>query len=87
MSPTLGLHYAPHIDPRILHNLERAARTCGLPLEQLELLGQCEMVAIDFVAATIQGDAHSFLANVDWDHLEGLYNSHQITVPQPLVVS
>jgi hypothetical protein len=87
MSSQLGLHYAPHLDSRILHNLEMAGRSIGLPLEQLELLGQCQSIAVEFTNAVISDCGQTYLACVDWNHLDGLYQSHRITMPQALMVS
>ncbi len=84
MSPSLGLHYAPHLNAHVVDNLERAGRQCGLPLAQLELLGQDETVALDFIASVIGRYTMRYLAEVDWDRLEALYQSHKVSLPQIL---
>ncbi len=85
MSSKLGLHYAPHLNAQTLDSLEMAGRQCGLPLAQLELLGQDEAVAREFVGSIVARRSIQFLAAVDWDRLEALYQSHKITMPQILV--
>ncbi len=77
MSSTLGLRYAPYMNADVAKNLEIAGRHAGLPLSQLELLGQDEGVALDFVAAIIARRSQQFLATVDWDRLEALYQQHR----------
>lgn len=68
----LELDYSPHVPLAELHALEQVARRVGLPLHELELLGQDRALAAAFVAAHSEGQEKAFLEEVDWDHLEVL---------------
>ncbi len=81
---SLGLSYAPHLDATTAFELEHAGRRYGLALAQIELLGQSHVTATNFISAVRTGTADRFLAGVDWDHLEHLYQSHKVTLPQVL---
>jgi hypothetical protein len=72
----LDLDYAPHVPMATLHRLEAAARRMGLPLHQLELLGQDANVAEGFVMACMLGDSENFCLAVDWQELEERREAH-----------
>ncbi len=71
----LDLDYNPAVSARLIATLERRARTLGLDLDTVELLGQEARVAVAFVRATRAGDAHSFVARVDFDALRRMRKS------------
>ncbi len=82
MSSKLGLRYAPNLNPAIAANLELAGRQSGMPLGELELLGQDEAFALDFIASVVANRARLFLVGVDWEHLEDLYQrNHAMIAP------
>lgn len=58
-------------------DLTDAARRAGVPLWQLELLGQDEAVAQAFIQAARQGDAHAYMRDVEWDVLETRYQARR----------
>lgn len=66
----LELDYAPDVPLRVLHALERQGKALGLPLHQLELLGQDSGTAQGFIEACRQGDDEDYLMDVDWAMLE-----------------
>lgn len=71
----LDLHPALPLEVRM--DLEDAARGAGLPLWQLELLGQDESVAQEFVDAARRGTARGYLEGVEWDLLEARYQGRR----------
>lgn len=71
------LDYGPAVPDAVLRDLEGAARDVGLPLEQLELLGQDLLAALRFAASVREGDHQRFLADVDWDRLESAYRARK----------
>jgi len=69
--PLLELDYGPDVPLAVLHALERAGRRIGLPLHQMELLGQDEQTARGFVAAVEEGRQEEYIeGHVDWAVLE-----------------
>lgn len=65
----LGLDYAPDVAPRLLEAMERAGKRTGISLEHMELLGQTETAARDFVHAVEAGEEDEFLDHIYWDTL------------------
>ncbi len=80
MSPTLGLAYDSRVDPHIIARLEGAARRVGLPLGDVELLGQSEVASMAFVSAVEGGKIRDFLATFDWAPLEAAMEVRRDTV-------
>lgn len=66
----MELAYAPSLTDALIARLEEAARGVGLPLREIELLGQDPHIARAFVDSVQSGDHDAFLTGVDWD---GLY--------------
>lgn len=58
-------------------DLQEAARGAGLPLWQLELLGQDETTATHFVEAVRRGEVRPFMEGVEWDVLEARYQARK----------
>ncbi len=67
--PVLPLDYDPAIDGNVLRLIETTARHMGVPLDQLEMLGQDADTGLAFVAAADNDLAWDFLESVDWDCL------------------
>ncbi len=67
-----SLDYAPDIDPVTLERLEQVGRDVGLSLGQIELLGQSQELAVDFISSAVHGDLDGFMTAVDWHRLEDL---------------
>ncbi|PSG98383.1 hypothetical protein BRD56_00135 [Thermoplasmatales archaeon SW_10_69_26] len=65
----MELAYAPSLPDGLIARLEEAARGVGLPLREIELLGQDRYLARAFVEAVRGGDHDVFLSGVDWDAL------------------
>lgn len=68
----MDLDYAASLSPELICELERAARWIGLPLRELELLGQSHQQAQAFVESVDTGRHERFLDAVDWRQLEAL---------------
>lgn len=68
----MNLDYAANLSPELVCELERAARWIGLPLREIELLGQSEEHAEAFVKSVDTGKHERFLDEVDWRQLESL---------------
>lgn len=69
----LDIAYAPSLPRSVREELEAAARSTGLALGRLELLGQDLQTALRFVEAVHGGHGDAFLSEVDWDRLEEIY--------------
>lgn len=67
----IDLDYDATIPDRTIDQLEEAARAVGLPLRELELIGQELEVAEAFVESVRQGHHQTFLDDVPWEALEG----------------
>lgn len=67
----MELAYAPSLTDGLIARLEEAARGVGLPLREIELLGQDRHLAQAFVDSVQAGDHDAFLTSVDWDQLHG----------------
>jgi hypothetical protein len=65
----MELAYSPSLTDALIARLEEAARGVGLPLREIELLGQDPHIARAFVDSVQAGDHDAFLASVDWDAL------------------
>lgn len=65
----MELDYAATLDDRLIHRLEEAARGIGLPLRELELIGQDRSLARSFVESVKAGEHERFLDRVDWSSL------------------
>lgn len=61
----MDLDYSPELTLNLRTCLERAAGRLGLPLADLELLGQDADVATRFIDAVTEGDAEVFLECLD----------------------
>lgn len=66
----LPLEYHPEVPTEHLERLEKAARIYGLPLGELELLGQDDEFATGFTQAVLEGNVERYLPLVPWDYLE-----------------
>ncbi len=75
--PLSNLDYDLRLTESTLERLEEAARSIGLPLRELELLGQCPSTAHAFIESVQQGRHGAFLDRVDWHGLE-----HQLRTDQ-----
>lgn len=76
------LDYDATVPGYVVDRLEEAARGVGLPLRELELLGQDLSTAEAFVESVQAGRYESFLDGVDWGVLEQrLYGSRQDLSP------
>lgn len=81
----MDLDYAPSVPADVVADLEQAAGTVGLPLADLELLGQDLLAALGFIAAVNRGPTRSFLEGVDWGRLEAILRTRR-TVKRTRVV-
>lgn len=68
----MDLDYATELSDTTIDRLEEAARAIGLPLRELELIGQDPALAARFVARVEQGEHDAFLDAVEWHRLEAL---------------
>lgn len=68
----LDVDHAPDVPLSTLEALEQAARRTGLPLGDLELLGQTPESAQGFVSACQADAVPEYLESVDWDRLEAM---------------
>lgn len=75
--------YAPSLSSTLIANLEEAARGIGLPLREIELLGQDPYLAQAFVDSVRAGDHDVFLSGIDWDDLHGRLMDRTIAAPEP----
>lgn len=66
----MDLDYDTRIPDEMLRTLEERGRSLGLPLHRIELLGQDRTVVRAFNRAVDEGNARSYLDEVDWDRLE-----------------
>lgn len=65
----MELAYSPSLTDALIARLEEAARGVGLPLREIELIGQDRHLARAFVDSVQSGDHDAFLSSVDWDGL------------------
>ncbi len=68
----MNLDYAANLSPELVCELERAGRWIGLPLRELELLGQSREHTEAFVESVDTGTHEEFLDHVDWRLLQTL---------------
>lgn len=73
----MDLDYDRAVPAAALSEMERAAREVGLPLEQLELLGQDAGRAREFAQRVRRGGWAAFLQRVDWDELDRARRARQ----------
>lgn len=73
----MDLDFHPGLPLEVRLDLTEAARGAGLPLWQLELLGQDEAVAQQFIDAARQGRARRFLEDAEWDVLEARFQARR----------
>lgn len=66
----MDLAYNPTLSDGLVARLEEAARGFGLPLRQIELLGQDSVTAQGFVRSVRAGDTERYLQQVDFQRLE-----------------
>ncbi len=72
----LDLDYSPHVPLQLLMDVETAGRAIGLPLNQMELIGQCPETSRRFVDAARRSEEEDFFhKDVDWGRLETLRSS------------
>lgn len=67
----IDLDYAAELTDTTIDRLEEAARTVGLPLRELELIGQDAELADAFIESVQSGRHQAFVDGVDWTRLEG----------------
>jgi hypothetical protein len=77
----MELAYAPSMPDGLIARLEEAARGVGLPLREIELLGQDRFLARAFVDSVRAGDHDTFLSGVDWDALHERMQGRGIEAP------
>jgi len=73
----MDLDFHPGLPLEVRLDLTEAARSAGLPLWQLELLGQDEHVAQRFVDEARAGRASKTLETTEWDALEARYQARR----------
>lgn len=73
----MDLDFHPGLPLEVRMDLTEAGRGAGLPLWQLELLGQDEATANRFTQAVRRGRTHAFLDAVEWDVLEARYQARR----------
>lgn len=73
----MDLDFHPSLPLEVRVDLVEEGRDAGVPLWQLELLGQDEVTAERFAEACRQERAQAFLADVEWDVLEARYQDRQ----------
>ena len=73
----MDLDFEPTLPADVRVDLVMAAQRCGIPLQQLELLGQDESVARAFASSVRAGTGRAFLTGCDWDRLERLYDGRR----------
>ncbi len=73
----MELDFHPGLALEVRMDLEEAGRRAGLPLWQLELIGQDETTAVQFTQAARRGEARGFLEEVDWDVLEARFQARR----------
>lgn len=73
----MDLDFPPGMPLEIRMDLTDAARGTGLPLWQLELLGQDEAIASAFIQAARRGGTTAFMGEVQWDVLEARYQARK----------
>lgn len=66
----MDLDYENTLSRQMIDALEEAARSVGLPLREVELIGQDPNVARGFVDSVRGGRHVDFLEGVDWTRLE-----------------
>lgn len=69
----MDLDFHPGLPVEVRVDLVEMGREEGLALWQLELLGQDEQIAEEFVNAVRQDRKDEFLGSVEWDALEARY--------------
>lgn len=74
---TMDLDFHPGLALEVRVDLQDAGRSAGVPLWQIELIGQDETTAIEFTQAARRGNAQAYLAEVDWDVLEARYQARR----------
>lgn len=73
----MDLDFHPGLPLEVRVDLKEAGRSAGLPLWQLELIGQDETAALEFTRAARRGQAQAYLEEVDWDVLEARYQARR----------
>lgn len=66
----LPLDYDPEVPVDVLQAMEAQAKAAGLPLDQIELLGQDEQVCRDFTHIARHAGIEAALLTTDWLLLE-----------------
>lgn len=69
----LDLDYAPAIPADVLARMEVVAKGAGLPLDQIELIGQDLQACEDFVYLADVAGVHAAVQTLDWLTLESLW--------------
>lgn len=73
----MDLDFDPTLPADVRTDLMNAAHGVGVPLWQLELLGQDEVVARDFASAVRAGHGPAYLKTCDWARLEDVYEARK----------
>jgi hypothetical protein len=73
----VDLDYDNRIPDDTLRTMEEEGRKMGLPLHRIELLGQDRAVVRGFNKAVEEGNARSYLDEVDWDRLERIHEARE----------
>lgn len=73
----MDLDFHPGLPLEVRVDLVDEGRSAGVPIWQLELLGQDEVIAFEFVQAARQDETDRFLEDVEWDVLEARYQDRQ----------
>jgi hypothetical protein len=73
----MDLDFHPGLPLEVRVDLAEEGRAAGVPLWQLELLGQDEVIAEEFTQACRQDRAQAYLEGVEWDLLEARYQDRQ----------
>lgn len=73
----LPLDYDPQVPVQVIAGMERVCKAAGLPLEQIELLGQDEAACRDFVHLADLVGVESAILTTDWLLLESRWQDRR----------
>ena len=73
----MDLNFHPGLPLEVRMDLTEAGRGMGVPLWQLELLGQDQGTAAAFVDAVRRGHGKRFLETMEWDLLEARFQARR----------
>lgn len=77
----MDLDYQSTLSRQTIDALEEAARSVGLPLREVELIGQDPEVARGFVDSVRQGRHVDYLKEIDWTRLERRLRRGEVAEP------